>query len=292
MTRRIQFLFVFAVILVIANGTLLWNKIFRQTQPQVAKQQQMIEQVLEWESLDSTSLDISEDELLVIVSGIPDGNCPSSESITESTINTLTSEAKRDLFLAITGLLQCYYRASPSALFQYMEDRGEKIDLEKAKSIREAIDADQHSSAEKLEAMTDETLLATFWEWNQCDPHWSSVVEEACSICIWRTNLPEQTDSITLGRLNKNLFENETNYSHLFRPDKNIADIAKSQAILLADVLIVIEHDESRGLERSPYYIRFWYSPFRKAWQPLQLKLVTSAGGSANLAANVPRILF
>ncbi len=292
MSRRTQVLIIFALALVAANAAILSMKFFASSRPHVAKEHQMVEQVLEWESLPATPLDSSMENLAEVIANFPDGPCSGEQSSSGVPLYQLSQQIKADLFIAVGGLLQCCQRSTPEAVFTYMETRGEQIDPKKASLLKDAIVEEQYTEAATLDSMDNKGLFALIWDWNRTDPKWSAVVEGTGSVCVWRCRSLDRADAATLGRANKKLFENETNYLHLFRPKQTFEDVCKSRAVLVADVMVVIEHDDTRARDRSPYYIRFWYSPARSAWQPLQLKLVASEGGSDNLATTVPRILF
>jgi len=292
MSRRTQLLVVVALVLVAANAAIIWKKFFASSHPHVAKEQQMVEQVLEWESLPATPLDSSMENLSGVIANFPDGRCSGEQSSSGVPVNQLSRQIKDDLFTAIGGLLQCFQRSTPEAVFSYMDSRGEQIDPEKANLVKKALVDEQYAEAATLDSMDNKDLFAAIWDWHRADPKWRAIVEGAGSVCVWRCRSPDRAGVATLGRANKKLFENETNYLHLFRPKQTFEDVCNSRAVLVADVMIVVEHDDSRARDRSPYYIRFWYSPARDAWQPLQLKLVASEGGSVDLATTVSRILF
>lgn len=136
-----------------------------------------------------------------------------------------------------------------------MNSRGEELDPKAVERKKQAMVSELYMEAGQLDALTVIEFMAAVWDWNRSDPHWIAVLEEAGSICIWQCQSSESAASSTLGRGDKKLFANETNYAHLFRPNRTFEQIVQSRPVLLADVKFVIEHDDSKDRDRSPYYV-------------------------------------
>jgi hypothetical protein len=138
--------------------------------------------------------------------------------------------------------------------------------------------------------MSDKNLFSKIWDIHKINPHWQSVVEDEGGIFLWRCSGQDENLGKQIGHINKKLFQNVTAYGHLFKPAYSIHDACKQpDGVLIADVMVLIQHDEELGNVRSPYFIRFWYSYNDMRWHPRSMEQI---GIDSRLPDPRPRLLF
>jgi hypothetical protein len=104
------------------------------------------------------------------------------------------------------------------------------------------------------------------------------VVEDAGHFCLWRCRDPAEIGKFPLGNTDTKIFRNVTNYAHLFRPAVSFFEACKqAENVLVADIGVVIQHDDFMKRERSPYFFRFWFSDHDKFWHPISMTQVSTA---------------
>lgn len=79
---------------------------------------------------------------------------------------------------------------------------------------------------------------------------------------------------VQLGRNESWVWGNEKIYLPSFTSSPTFEQVSRSNPALLADVRVLIEHDDRLDNIRSPYFMRFWYAEEFKQWRPLALKIV------------------
>jgi hypothetical protein len=238
----------------------------------------------DWESLPLTGL--GKDEIKVFTSSLgysacndqPTGSTPLSQE-------ELTPAQASDLEVAILGLISAYADGSPESLLVYSKDRGETISDHYRNTLRQSLAANTEIEADATERLSDIELLHQFWKAFKVSPHWSNLLPPSAGcVSLWRTGIapysPESTEA--LGRQEAVPFANTTDYHHVFSPSSTaLEELVNGKDIIIADVMFVVKHDEQMFDERSPYYIRFWYSVETESWHPLLMKHVPSLSGKS-----------
>lgn len=183
---------------------------------------------------------------------------------------------RTDLIEAIGEAINAIGSATPEALVTYMDDRGLKPD-------RRLIAA----NLPPVDGGTPPRQLIAAWDQAGIDPHWEAVVPDAIAMNVYRPRSLRHVSLIFLGQTESWVWGNETIFPTIFGTRPTYEQVSRQKPALLADVRVLIEHDETLARERSPYFFRFWYAEDRKKWQPSVLKLVrTEENGEA------PTLLF
>jgi hypothetical protein len=227
---------------------------------------------------------LDSDELRFAVESLPeaDGILLPEGAITLSSA-TLSEPVKQDLDSAVTGLLQSYRHATPEAVIKYMSGRGKVVDPNLRKRMGRAL---AKQGIDDLEKLTDEDVYRTMWTTFKASPHWSGLVADSSCRQFWNGNkvvfnlvqgfkqnftfgvLPEQMEQ---AEYLVHLLRGTSSGPHNFVSTKgSLEDGHKSGAeVLLCDVQLIIELDESFSREKAPYLFRFWFNDALGKWQPI-----------------------
>lgn len=275
MTRHRPALWIAIVAVVVVNGAILWNRLQRPYEPIPIADKGEVAQILEWEPLPVVSLAQPLPEVEEALTSYRFDLCPEDLNGSKVALDQLAPSEKEDLFAAIATLLQCYLQSSPTALMTYMEGRKEKfnpqiMDLVKKEKIDNGL-----ISREELTRLSDKDFFVKVWDWHKCHTYWDSVVERAGYVCVWRSRDAAETRQRPVGKPMKRIFRNITNYAHLFQPAATFEQACgQPEGALVAEAMVLIQHNDVLKKERSPYFLRFWFSDQDKMWHPLSLSHV------------------
>jgi hypothetical protein len=214
---------------------------------------------------------------------------------------------RRDLDSAVTGLLQAYRDATPDAVIKYMSDRGKIVDPGLRKRVEQAArrraerakrkgvePTEVQEPAIELEKLTDEGVYRRIWNESKSNAHWSGLVADSSCRQFWDgKNVPfnrvrSLNQNFVTGALTKPM-EQADYLVHLLRGvmsgQHNFVSTAGSledahtsgAQVLLCDVQLIIELDESFSHDKIPYLVRFWFNDSLQKWQPISKLCFTSS---------------
>jgi hypothetical protein len=197
----------------------------------------------------------------------------------------LSRSVKRDLDTAVTGLLQAYREGTPEALIKYMRARGKVVGQDNSNRMERLL---AKQGLKDLEKLTDEDVYRTMWTTFERKAHWSGLVADSSCRQVWDgknvlfSKVAYVGQSFTTGGPLKpmeqaeylfNLLRGTQSSGHNFvSTTGSLDDAHKSDAkVLLCDVQLVIELDESFSHAKVPYLIRFWFNEALQKWQPVDM---------------------
>ncbi len=254
--------------------------------------------IAKWNRDQVVNLDL--DHLASAVESLPEAGCillPEGAIMISSA--ELQAPVKRDLDAAVTGLLKAYRDGKPDAVIKYMSERGKVVDSDLRKRVERAerkraerAERKQPKSGEiikdnivDLETLTDEDVYRTMWA--KSNAHWSGLVADSCCRQFWDgrnaafDRVSSFNRSFVTGALTKPRMEQAEYLVHLLHgvlsgrhnfvsTKGSLDDAHKSGAqVLLCDVQLVMELDESFSRVKVPYLIRFWFNEALGKWQPV-----------------------
>lgn len=193
----------------------------------------------------------------------------------------LTAKQAADLELAILGLVVAYRDNEPADVLAYMRERGEKLE----RSRRERMEAGISKSRQRdLSALSDDEFYVKAWTLFHCDPHWHGLVASESRWQTWdgRGTSTEEIRRIELDPLNNplsdaailsQLFRGDVTSQHNFAPMEGSLDeeLGGDEAVVLADVKLIVQLDQTLANERVAYIVRFWFNRAAGKWQPIAL---------------------
>jgi len=239
--------------------------------------------ISEWNSFEPLRLDSP--KLDAAIAGMRADDCLALEAGAEPIpIANISPRQLDDLNLAIVGLLRAYATGSPEPVIEYMKDRGERFD----RAMRGWIESKMKKKvAGDFAAFSDDELYAQFWRVLNCNSHWQGLVVESSCRQIWDGR---KADSKAVGHFSLNdpdrespppspasqiyrIMRGSSGIAHYFAPTEgSIADaLGGDDAVLFADVKIIIVYDERFYHQRAPQLCRFWYNRSCEKWQPICL---------------------
>ena len=241
-------------------------------------------------------INLESDELPSAVESLPEAGCiglPDGAIAMESA--ALSTSVKRDLDTAVTGLLQAYREGTSDALIKYMRGRGKVVGQDQGNRI-ERILASQ--GVKELEKLTDEDVYRTMWTTFKPNAHWSGLVADSSCRQFWdgKNVLFNRVGNFNqnlvtgqpLGQMEQadylvNLLRGVQSSGHNFvSTTGSLEDAHKSDAkVLLCDVQLVMELDESFSHAKVPYLIRFWFNEALQKWQPVDMLAFTPSPKAA-----------
>lgn len=186
-------------------------------------------------------------------------------------VRDLEDAVRVDLAQAVGDALATIAGNDPEQVLRYMAARG--LEPHRPSLLSSTPAGNQEDKPQRTSDPT--ALFKAYWERSQVDPHWAGWVPAATKLNVWKPLSLRQVSMVQLGRNESWLWGNETIFPALFRGTPAYRQVSMRKPALLADVMVLIQHDGSLGGERSPYYFRFWRSdPEQPKWQPLAIKLV------------------
>jgi hypothetical protein len=198
--------------------------------------------------------------------------------------NTLAAESRQDLVSAIGDLVVALSSDDPTQVLSYMRIRGMKLDehrLDEAMQPSDQLDTAQHRG--RAEARFEQ-----LWRDPATGSHWVGLVPNATYIRVWKPPSIRFVSIVQLGETASWAWGNERLYESVFVSRPSYEQVNKRETTPIADVRLLIEHDEPMEHERALYFIRLWKPSDQAKWQPLAIKLVrTTPKGHAP-----PRIVW
>lgn len=287
MDRRQLIGVVLATLLVVVNVA-VWFAL-RQPSNKMFNSREVLRDQLtsEWENMPAASLD----DVANALAQVFDLSDPQEQSRNVAgyaqafSFRILTNAEKSDLIEAIGGAVSAITSSNSDALVAYMADRGLEPDSRALSESLEQLGGDAHPAAKSGSSKQ----LAAIWELMNVDPHWGALVPDATSIRVWKPRSMHHISVSQLGRTESWLWGNDTVYRSMFRARPTYEQASLREPAPLADVRVLIEFDARLKQERSPYFLRFWWSEKRAKWQPLVLKLVRTG---SDAAGGTPPTLF
>jgi hypothetical protein len=203
----------------------------------------------------------------------------------------LPPEVKRDLDAALAGLLQAYREATPDAVIKYMSDRGKFVDPNLRKRMERPF---RKQGIDELEKLTDEDIYRTMSTTFKVNAHWRGLLANSSCRQFWdgKNDVFNRVETFNTtfitGALTKEIVQADY-LLHLFRGtmsgSRNFVTTAGSlkaaydndARVLLCDVQLVVELDESFKHAKVPYLIRFWLNDVLQKWQPIELMCFNSS---------------
>jgi len=200
-------------------------------------------------------------------------------------LESFTTEEKRDLDLAIGGLMQAYASPGPDSNIAYFESRGEMLDPD-FRNLFDRFRKRKDDAASSLKALSDRDFLLRYWQEAKLKNVWAGFVPESSHLAIWNGKTVSSGDP----RKFYFLLENEglpasadealmangplmRTIRHIFTPQRgSLSDalMAESPAPI-CEVKLVIEFDPKWSKSRAVYLCRFWLNRAGEKWQPLTL---------------------
>ncbi|QDV72595.1 hypothetical protein [Botrimarina mediterranea] len=246
MNRRQLIAAAAAVLLIVANGAVWYARRQPERTPPNTRQVLRKQIVDSWEDLSAVPLADAPDALRQTIS--TEGRLEQGRNAAgfgrSVAHRPLTSHEQVDLIDAITGAVTAIGAADPDTLVAYMRDRGLK------------------SASDSSKAISD------------IEPHCAGVVAGATQVYLWKPRSLREVSMVQMGRNESWVWGNERIYLPSFTGNPIFEQVSRTNPALLADVRVLIEHDDGLGRIRSPYFFRFWYAEDSKQWRPLALKIV------------------
>lgn len=248
-------------------------------------EQQRIKTILDWEPLPVISLRFGAAPLVKqLRTFVQDGCQPIPGDARPAPASEVGNQRITDLLQTLASLFQAYGKSDPTALLDYMAERGEVPQSSLIKTVRSLLVAEGGMSEDEVAAMGDNQVLCAQWRIAECATHWDALVEKAGCITFWRSDKLDNPAS--LGAFMRPVFKNEIAFHHVFEPKTSIiAALDLKKSVLFADIQVVIKLDEAERGERTAYYFRYWYCESDNKWHPHLMK--QAVAGDAT-----PRFLF
>jgi hypothetical protein len=256
MTRRQIIAAAAAVLLIVANGAVWYARRQPERTPPNTRQVLRHQIIESWEDLPATPIADAATALreAITASGSLERGRNAAGFGRGITYRPPTSREQDDLLDAITGAVTAIVTANPDELAAYMKGRGLKP---------------------PARSPQNNTAIA---------PHCTGVVVGATEVYLWKPRSLLEVSMVQLGRNESWVWGNEKIYPPSFTSSPTFEQVSRSNPALLADVRVLIEHDDSLDSVRSPYFLRFWYAEEAKLWRPLALKIVWTGDNEAPAA--------
>jgi|GEM_PF-6688456 len=179
----------------------------------------------------------------------------------------LSEPAQQDLLHAIAGLCRAYLEDTGRSVVEYMHSRGESFAPERAKAWRSGL----QSKGRALPAANDEFALAeAIYQSYPMGAHWESL--RPAGSC-WRlyTVAEYSSDQVeSIGSEEVDAWQGVASSRHAFAPQTTWQEeLRRNEELVLCDLKLVIDHDQSLRGVTVPYYFRFWWSESDNRWHPV-----------------------
>jgi hypothetical protein len=258
MTRRQIIAAAAAVLLIVANGAVWYARRQPERTPPNTRQVLRHQIIESWQDLPATPIADAADAIRQAIAA--SGSLKPGQNASGFGLSVahppLSSRSQADLIEAITGAVRVISAADPDELAAYMKGRG----------LKNPARTQQASGA-----------IAS---------HIEGVVPGATEVYLWKPRSLLEVSMVQLGRNESWVWGNEKIYLPTFTSSPTFEQVSRSNPALLADVRVLIEHDDSLDNIRSPYFLRFWYAEEAKQWRPLALKIVWTGNN------NAPELMF
>jgi hypothetical protein len=253
MTRRQIIAAAAAVLLIAANGAVWYARRQPERTPPNTRQVLRHQIIESWEDLPATPTTDAATALrqAITASGNLEQGRSRSGGGRSVSHRPPTTREQNDLLDAITGAVTAIVTADPDELAAYMKGRGLKPP-----------------------ARSPQTTSAIA-------PHCTGVVVGATEVYLWKPRSLLEVSMVQLGRNESWVWGNEKIYLPSFPSSPTFEQVSRTNPALLADVRVLIEHDDTLDNVRSPYFLRFWYAEEAKQWRPLALKIVWTGSNNA-----------
>ena len=281
-TRNI--LIIAAIAAVISNAVVMWSHrrpVVRHIDAPTAR----VAKLLEWESLPVNPLKDSQVQLVKSLQSYKNRECSNVPSERLASFDDLNSAQQGDLVSTVAELVSCYLKSDGAALVNYMQTRNEHLSPRFRELAVESLLTSQLIRSEDAGSLSDSEIVAKVWANEGCKTRWHGIAHDAGSICVWRCEGCDPKSMQTLGTSDNRLFHSQAVSTHLFEPEWSFENAHKqSSGVLMADVKLLIQHDTSAKSERSPYFVRFWYSEADQIWHPfhfIHIRVEKNAGSNS-----------
>ncbi|MEX2142819.1 MAG: hypothetical protein WD894_26420 [Pirellulales bacterium] len=228
--------------------------------------------------------DIRSDALPTAVQSLPEAECIGLPTGAKAIYSSFLAPAvRRDLDIAVTGFLQATRESKPEGLIAYMRERGQSVNRKYRKFMERALLKRGMTDVEKL---SDEEVYVAGIASSKLgsDTHWRGLVANSSCRQFWdgkhvplnRMRFDENSAPGTPpGQLEQAAFlmrilhGNSSNRCNFISDTGSLQDAHRDDPeVLLCDLQLIIELDESYSRVKAAYLLRFWFNPRVKKWQP------------------------
>ena len=191
----------------------------------------------------------------------------------------LTAAQSSDLANAIVEFLLAYHSNDPLRVFSYMETRGEKLDDERRNLLARGV---ARRSTRDLSQLSASEFYVEAWKHFKMNSHWHGLAGEECTWQPWngrgmavdeirQIETDPLSNPLSTAAVLSQLFQGNSVSQPNFIPAKGslAEELTTSEPVILADVTLVIQLDQSLNDERVAYIVRFWFNRTAKQWQPI-----------------------
>jgi len=184
----------------------------------------------------------------------------------------LSDDARRDLPVAVAGLCRAYLTDTAKAVVEYMRERGETLGPVNSQQWRQILQKQGHLVPPLGGDDDDLRLAEAFWLSADNGAHWELLRPGGSCWRVYRVSQYGEEIASSLGKIETGMWDGVKSYRHRFTAKHTVPDELRSTGtLLLCDVKLVIDHDESLRSITVPYYVRFWWSTADHRWHPLDL---------------------
>lgn len=258
-----------AVVVILAvNAWVLWSQ--RRTRVQhIDRDKLRAEKLLEWEAAPVNSLTETTSMLAGALRDYNRNSCSDVQKSLQVSFDQLSPAQLDDLLITTAELLACYYKSDGAELVTYMQSRNERLSTQSRKAAIDSLISSQVVNPADIDAMTDLEIIDKAWKNEHCTTGWKAIAHDAGCLCLWRCKGCDSKSMQTLGASDTRIFQAQAVSNHLFEPEWTFNEAHKQpEGVLIADIKVLIQHDSNLKNERSPYFIRYWYSEADQLWHP------------------------
>ena len=191
----------------------------------------------------------------------------------------LTAEQSSDLANAIVEFLAAYHSNDPAKIFSYMKARGQRLDDERRKALTRGV---AKKSTRDLSQLSDSEFYIEAWNQYKMNSHWHGLVAKECTWQSWdgsglavdevrQIETDPLSNPLSTAAVLSKLFQGNLISQSSFVPARGSLEdeLTKSEPVILADVTLVIQLDQSLNHERVAYVVRLWFNHAANRWQPI-----------------------
>lgn len=191
----------------------------------------------------------------------------------------LTVEQSSDLANAIIGFLFAYHSNDPSKVFSYMQQQGKRLDSESRKALTRGV---SKKSKRDVSQLSDEEFYVEAWNQFKIHSHWYGLVAEESTWQTWDGNgmsveeirqieTDPLSNPLSTAAVLSRLFRGDSTSRHNFIPAIGSLEqeLTTTEPVILVDMTLIIQLDQSLANERVAYITRFWFNRTAGKWQPI-----------------------
>lgn len=259
------------VVALVINAFVLWS----QRRPKVRhidSRSARVETLSKWESLSVTPFTESTENLANALRKYASRECVDLPPKWLVPFDDLSPPQQDDLLKTAAELLNCYSKSDGGELVKYMQTRNENLVPKLKLAAIESLVTSQVVEQTEAENLSDLEIIQKAWTNEHCNTGWQAIAHDGGHLCIWRCKGCDPKSMQTLGTTDNRVFHAQAVSTHLFEPKFSFTQAHEDpEGVLLADIKVLIQHDDTFKKERSPYFIRFWFSTDDQLWHPFHL---------------------